>query len=210
MFRPWLLCRARLMLSFDMSIEMRVTLLILVGIAFFGCGARNLYPRGKTLELPYRFPGGRVFVDNPGKTEEFAILRASGIFEISNDANEAIHLTLHRRELRYGCGTPYVLTFFTFGLVPATMPADSVFSYSISDGGTSREFSFQLDMIEKVSPLQYLFKPFKDEIETLGSVLRTEYSKRYLGSNDTRADPKGTSNQPGAPTSNRMEPYGSP
>jgi hypothetical protein len=189
---------------------MRVTFLILVCIAFLGCGASNFYPRGKTLELPQPFPGGRVFVDNPGMTEEFAILRASGIFEISNDPDEAIHLTLHHRELRYGCGTPYVLTFMTFGLVPATMPADSVFSYSISDGGASQEFTFELGIIEKVSPLQYLFKPFTDEIETLGSVLRTEYANRYFDSSDTRADPKGTSNQPGKPTSNPMEPSGSP
>ena len=121
-------------------------------------------------------PKETVFVNNPELTDEFKILKASGIYNISNDPETPTHLTLKKFQTYPVCGMPYILTGFTLGLVPATTPSDSNFSFTIQAGNEPpEERSFYLEAVEKISPVQYLFKPFKNDERTFGRILREDF-----------------------------------
>lgn len=101
---------------------MNISLIFLSCCLLASCGTTNIYPRQPTMHLQQPFPGGRVFVTNQKMSEELVILKASGIYEISENTKEHIHLTLERRKERFTCGWSHPLTILTLGLFPATIP----------------------------------------------------------------------------------------
>jgi hypothetical protein len=149
---------------------------IAMGLVLAGCGS-NLYPSGPIQPLSSRHPGGRAFVRNPELSEEFQILEASGIFEIVRENEASKSIELHPRKTGAACGNPLLLTWATFGLMPATVSITSTFSFTIKEKGVVSEREFVLEGERRVSLLQPLFKPFRSDTRTWGAILASEYEQ---------------------------------
>ena len=152
-------------------------LVALVALLALGCGTADLYPAASLQRLSRQHPGGRAFVANPELFEELEILRASGIFELVSQDETSRVIRLHPREHEFVCGNPFLLTIFTFGLMPALVPANSTFLFTVEENGIILEHRFFLAAENRISPLQYLFKPFRNDARTLSSILASEYEK---------------------------------
>lgn len=142
-----------------------------------GCGTSHLYARGPLHTLPALHPGGRASVANPELAEELAILAASGIYELLPPGQAEQVIRLEPSFPVSPCGMPIVLTIVTFGLIPATAPYGSRFTYTVAaaDGSVdAHEFVLRAD--ERISPFQYLMTPFHDDTATLGEILASEYA----------------------------------
>ena len=114
----------------------------------------------------------KAYVTNPELEKEVEILRASGLYTITADPDAPTRITLHPlMERPGGCGNPYLATYLTLGLVPAAMPADYVFAFTIEDRRGPRQVKHWLRMDYTVS-LWESFKIFHDENEELGKALR--------------------------------------
>lgn len=139
--------------------------------------ASNLYPIGPLQPLNGPHPGGKACVRNPELSEELEILEASGVFEIvaANEASKV--LTLHPRKTGGVCGNPLLLTWVTNGLVPATVAIRSTFSFTLEEDGVVSEKEFVLEAERRVSVVQRLFKPFRKDTRTLGTILASEYER---------------------------------
>lgn len=165
--------------------------LIVMAAVFSGCGTSNLYAARPLLRLETPHPGGRAFVTNPQLVEEYEILAASGIFDLVEHGPAPKSVRLHRMQRDFVCGNPYLLTVFTLGLIPATVPAGVTFSFSATESGETADYQFHLDAERRISPLQYPFKPFLSEQRTLGSVLASEYAASPQTLPDRALEPTG-------------------
>jgi len=137
----------------------------------------NLYPVGPLQRLSSEHPGGKAFVRNPELSDEFEILQASGVFEIVSADQASKVVELHPRKVAPVCGNPLLLTWATNGLVPATVPIRSTFSFALEEDGVVSEQHFVLEAECRVSPVQYVFKPFRKDTRTLGAILASEYAR---------------------------------
>lgn len=139
--------------------------------------ASNLYPVGPLEPTSSLHPGGKVFVRNPELTEEFEILQASGVFEIVSADQASKVVVLHPRETAAVCGTSLLLPWITNGLVPATVPLRSTFSFTLEENGVASEQQYVLEAERRASPLQHLFRPFRSDTRTWGAILASEYDR---------------------------------
>ena len=113
----------------------------------------------------------RVFVSNPNQQPEFDILRASKIYELANQTNDVPTLTL--KPLGHGgvCGLGMLSTFFTLGIVPASLPTRISFNYQLERNGTTNSYLHMLPVYERYSFWELFFKPFKSDKPTLAKAL---------------------------------------
>jgi hypothetical protein len=169
--------RVRLLLGWSAGIA--VLLFIVAGIALVIIGpTSNLYPTKPLQPLNARHPGGKVFVRNADLSEELEILRSSGVFEIVSSDNATRAVELRPRQAGGVCGNPLLVTFCTFGLVPATVSNPSTFSFRLEENGSVSERQFRLEAERRVSLVQWVFKPFHSDTRTLGAILASEYERQ--------------------------------
>ncbi len=101
-----------------------------------------------------KYDGGTqpVYVTNPEQRREFEILKAAGIYQISEEPTNARRLTLYPVNRCFRCANPLMLTFLTFGIVPAVLPSPYFFQYEIEiDEGRSKKLIHHLPLYERVS-----------------------------------------------------------
>ena len=100
-----------------------------------------------------RFDGGArpVYVTNPELQPEYNILRASGIYPLSDQRDGARLLTLHPMHQYGRCGNPLLLTMFTFGIVPGFLPAARAFEYELQTDGATQTCVHYLPLYERFS-----------------------------------------------------------
>jgi hypothetical protein len=99
------------------------------------------------------------------------------VFEIVSADRASKVVELHPREVAPVCGNPLLLTWATNGLVPATVPVRSTFSFTLEEDGVVSERQFVLEAERRVSPVQHLFTPFRSDTGTLGAILASEYDR---------------------------------
>jgi len=152
--------------------------LIIIGLWLAVAGpTSNLYPIGPLWRLSSVHPGGKVFVRNPELSDELEILQASGVFEIVPADKASRALELRPREMGGACGNPLLLTWATYGLVPATVPFRSTFSFTLEQDDIVSEQQYVLEAESRVSLVQQLYRPFRSEARTLGAILASEYER---------------------------------
>jgi len=118
-----------------------------------------------------------VYVSNPGQQPEFDILRASGIYQVTNQSDSVASLTLKPLGHGGGCGLGLLTTIYTCGIVPASLPARFTFNYEIEQAGTTNFYTHFLPVYERYSLWELFFKPFKSEKRTFAKALaRSERS----------------------------------
>ena len=162
-----------------------------------GC-ATNIYLRA---EAPPRVKSSSltVRVTNPQLEAEYVALRTSGIFTLTTDATCDNLLTLH--EMRYvtRCGTPFLVTLLTLGLVPVRVPVCSAFFYDLktSSGETTRIRRVPLD--KRVSLWERPMRLFHSNASVLAEALRR--SEEEVQSAGPSCPPAGVAQDP--PTARR-------
>jgi len=142
-----------------------------------GCGTAHIYPSGPLDELAGSRPGGRASVANPELSEELAILETSGVYELVPAGHGDPVIRLEPRFTIGVCGNPILLTIVTFGLIPATVPYGSIFTYTVeAPDGTVDAHVFRLSGETRISPFQYVMGLFHSDTEALGRMLASEYA----------------------------------
>lgn len=154
-----------------------VLLLLVLSCVLLSCGISNTYSQNPIIPLDKPIPGGVVYLQNPELREETEILKASGIFKLTSEPEGVQVLILHELKREYVEGSPFMLTFITFGLFPAWIPDNSVFSFTLKNVSGSNKYQYQILATTRISPVEYFFRPFRDKTETYGNILATEYSK---------------------------------
>ena len=115
-----------------------------------GC-ASTLHLDVPQVAQPFRDNGTAVYVTNPELAREYAILKNSGIYRLSDTPHGARRLTL-RPIARYGrCGNPLLLSAITFGVVPGFLPAAMHFTYDLEGEGMSQLVTHRLPLYERFS-----------------------------------------------------------
>lgn len=126
-------------------------LLLLLGVALLtGCSSTLYMASTKNLQ---RFDGGTraVYVTNPEMRPEYQILKASAIYQLTDQPEAAAHLTLHPIRHFARCGNPLMLSMFTFGIVPGVLPGARVFEYDLETDGVSEQCLHHLPVYERFS-----------------------------------------------------------
>jgi hypothetical protein len=89
---------------------------------------------------------------------EYAILKASKIYRLSSTPEGARRLTLHRMRSSLGCGNALIVTAYTLGIVPVTLPAVRFFEYELETDGTVEEVEHPLCLYERFSIWEWPLK----------------------------------------------------
>lgn len=101
-------------------------------------------------------PKQTVQVTNPELVREFEILKQSGIYHISNKP-EAVTLTLAPlKTWHYGCGNPLLGSVLTMGILPATLPATITFGYTLTEGGSIKQYGHSIRAYTRHSIWEHL------------------------------------------------------
>ena len=144
---------------------------LLVGACLSVCGcATSLHVnRGATAIV---FDGGSeaVFVTNPELVEEFAILRESGIYLLTERPEGARRLTLHPVRQYGRCGNPLLLSAFTLGLIPGYLPGAITFEYELESSVGVESFSHHLPVYERFSIWEHFGR--RDRTDVLSEALK--------------------------------------
>jgi hypothetical protein len=120
-----------------------------------GCGTTLVLEPKSQLA---RFDGGPqvVYVTNPQMQPEYDILKASKIYQLTNQPAHAFQLTLHPMGHGWRCGNPLLLTFYTAGLIPGYLPAARTFEYDLSTNGIPVTYIHSLPLYERYSDWEWL------------------------------------------------------
>lgn len=152
------------------SLIRHVPLLIVVALTS-GCLTSNLYLESSARQLKPKRGEEMVYVSNPELQPEFDILRTSGIYAITDRTNDAANLTLKPLAHGGGCGLGLILTAYTLGAIPASLPGRLTFNYEIEQAGTANSYAHILPVYERFSLWELFFKPFKSERRVLAKAL---------------------------------------
>jgi hypothetical protein len=134
-----------------------------------GC-ASTLHLASAKTALPFSDAGTPVFVTNPELKREYAVLKKSGIYRLSETPEGARRLTL-RPIVQYGrCGNPLMLSILTFGIIPGFLPAAMQFGYDLETGGTFQQIVHRLPLYERYSIWDRLAVGIGDEV--IGEALK--------------------------------------
>ena len=162
---------------------LNLVLLFIPTVFLTGC-ATNLYVEHgyKIAKPPVERPS--VFVEESPLTKELEILKASSLYEISEDPTVSKHIVLKpMHEGQFGCGMSWIVPVYTLGLLPESLPArhsPHQFEYILRDNNGEQLLSYKLPGIYmRISIWENFFKPFKSENRVLGKVLRTEALRKY-------------------------------
>jgi len=93
-----------------------------------------------------------VYVVNPELGSEFAILKESGIYELTNDPSHSLKLTLNKMSVVWRAeGMLYLVSWFTLGLAPVSFQDATAFSYSIEGPEGITEYEYVVAVQERHS-----------------------------------------------------------
>ena len=158
----------------------------------------TVYPAGDNLishRLSYEFSShgvykseatfhddmGPVFVANPQMQAEYAILKMSKIYQLTNQPTGARRLTLHPVRHLGGCGNPIILTCLTFGIIPGTLPARRVFEYDLETDGVTVQYAHFLPLYERFSIWEGLSITSDQKMMAKGLARSTRSHGPYFG-----------------------------
>lgn len=95
-----------------------------------GCGS-TLVLQSQRTQPAITVDRPAVFVRNPQLAREYAILRDSGIYQITQDKDCPARVTLHPIRCYGACGQPLLIGAMTLGIVPVPIPAGMEFLYEL-------------------------------------------------------------------------------
>jgi hypothetical protein len=124
-------------------------------VLFSGCKS-TLRVESKRHLQPFQGGARPVYVTNPELSREYEILRASNIYPIASEPENARKLTL-RPMRQYGrCANPLMLCGLTLGVVPGVITAPYVFEYTLETDGVREQRAHRLPLYERFSVWEWL------------------------------------------------------
>lgn len=133
--------------------------LLLAALPFLnGCVSSLHIYKHQRLQEPFASTTS-VYVTNPELTEEYNLLKKSGIYQIAETMSRDIHaLTLHPLKHHFVCGTgPFSASLITLGLIPISTPSTRDFSYTLAKEGIAQDFTHRLHLYSRVSIWEWFF-----------------------------------------------------
>jgi len=96
---------------------------ILISILFCSCYSYKIYPK-EARKFAYTGEKKEVFILNPELSNEYKILKNSGIYKIVDDSskNSVLKIKLYPIGKNYACGQPIIASLITLGQVPVYFP----------------------------------------------------------------------------------------
>lgn len=152
------------------------TIFFVTSMLLSSCYTYRIFPKADK-ELLYLPPQEKVFVENPGLTKEYNILKRSGIYQFTTDSTDqsAVHIRLKPLQHGFVCGNGLVGWAILLGQVPIYLPANTRFSFDKIAGNTITEMGFSLDVTKR-----YWFWDIfsrKSYSKTAGQALAISYYK---------------------------------
>ena len=135
---------------------------ILVSLAAFNTAcATNYYLSEDALAAEHkRYPEG-VFIA-PSSDPGYELLKTSGIYARQDAASASAHVRIVGLEPEDGCANEFLLSFITFGIVPATNLSYYTLTYDITESGITTQYSHELPLWTRTSVWEWFLKPFAD------------------------------------------------
>jgi hypothetical protein len=138
------------------------------------------------------FDGGArpVYVSNPEMHPEYEILKASGIYQLTNQPEGARTLTLLPIHQYGRCANPMLLTIVTFGIVPGILPGARAFEYDLDTDGVVVRCVHLLPIYDRISIWEWLVKHDDQRVlaEALAWSSLQQQSNQSLQRTNTRTD----------------------
>lgn len=123
-------------------------------------------PSSEILSLP-------VYVKNPELAYEYTIFKKSGRFTEVGEKEAKAVITLNRFESMPTCGNPLIVSMFTLGTIPVSLPYGGIYSFTAQSREQSQTYKFWLESEERTSIWEWIFKPFSSQEKALGESLKS-------------------------------------
>ncbi len=123
--------------------------ILLLPVILSGCYAYRVFPKSyRHFEAPAATQ--TVYIINPELKKEFEILKAAGIYIISNDSTNHLAIKLYPMQRNFVCGQPIVGSILFLGQLPAYLPDRYQFIYEEQQDGTTRQFKYELKVATRI------------------------------------------------------------
>jgi len=156
-------------------------ILLAMVLLLTGCRTSSLHLESTNQRQRFHDDAGPVFVVNPQMQNEYAILKASKIYQLTNQPAGVRRLTLHPVH-RFGrCGNPIMLTYLTFGILPGVLPAARVFEYELETDGVRVQYAHSLPLYERISIWESLTFTSDQKMMAKGLAWSTRQRGPYFG-----------------------------
>lgn len=163
------------------QIALRLLSVMALAVLLSGCGSTVCMMSKQHLQSFPRDPQP-VYVTNPELKRELGMLRASGIFQLSNEPTGERALTL-KPIRQYGvCVNPLMLSGLTLGVVPGVLPGNYCFEYELRNGGLTERRSHRLPVYVRYSVWERLSQ--RDADKVLGEALAWSSLERFAPSSE--------------------------
>ena len=112
--------------------------------------ATNYYLSEDALPAEYKRYPERVFIA-PSSDPGYELLKTSGIYARQDAASASAHVHMVGLEPEGGCASEFLLSFITFGIVPATDLSYYTLTYDITESGITTQYSHELPLWTRTS-----------------------------------------------------------
>ena len=150
---------------------MKLRAALLTGLCLCQGCATNFYLESEARPIAKPSPGTTVFVTNPSLSEEYRILKRSGIVGLTDDPQCPNKVTLHDFQQRTQCGTPYLISFATLGVVPISLPQIEDYRYTLQTLNGTQIVRFHLPVYFRYSIWERILGVFHSDEQTLATAL---------------------------------------
>lgn len=157
-----------------------VIILFLVGAGLWSGCASTVYLMAKPPADPFAGGGEPVYVTNPELKREYAILRSSKIYTLTNQVEGARKLTLRPLHQMGQCGTPLVLSGLTLGILPGFLEGGYWFRYELEKDGVTEQWGHPLPVYERYSIWEWLVKLKHDDNKVFAQGLANSRRKHWV------------------------------
>lgn len=150
---------------------------LLTAMWLSSCYSYKIYPKADRKFTPPA-PKEKVYVENPGLTREYKILKHAGIYFFTADSTDlsAAHIRLKRlTPARFVCANPLAGWAILLGQYPCYLPDNMIFAFEKTTDGTAVQMEFTLEITTR-----YWFWDIfarKNYSRTAGQALAIRYYK---------------------------------
>lgn len=113
-----------------------------------GCYSYRIFPKEiRKFKVPAAID--TVYVENPQLQREFAILKSSGIYNITSDSTRGVKIRLRKMNEFFVCGNAFPGWLILGGQLPMYLPDRRTFSFEEIKGGDTATFNFELHVAKR-------------------------------------------------------------
>jgi hypothetical protein len=152
-----------------MKMTLHITVLIVLCFCQ-GC-ATNFYLQKEAGPIPVPQSRGTVFVTNPNLRKEYRIVEGSGIVHLTDNSDCPNKITLDGYKPLTMCGMPFLVSLFTLGLVPVSVPQYQDFTYTLVTPDGRQNVRFHLPVYFRYSVWEGPIGLFHSNEKTLAKAL---------------------------------------